>query len=39
VNDYSDFPKHLFILYSEVENKRKVKWEEIREVNYRRRAK
>ena len=39
VNDYSDFPKHLFILYSGVENKRKVKWEDIREENYRRRVK
>jgi len=37
VNDYSDFPKHLYIFYFDVENKRKIKWEEIEEVNYRRR--
>ncbi|MBB5255253.1 hypothetical protein [Sulfurisphaera ohwakuensis] len=36
VNDYSDFPRHLFIFYSEVENKKKIKWEEVEEVNYRR---
>ena len=38
VNDYSDFPRHMFIPYSEVRDKKRVKWEEIEEVKYRRKG-
>ncbi|MCY0883165.1 MAG: hypothetical protein OWQ50_05060 [Acidianus infernus] len=35
VNEINDFPK-MIVLYEDVRNKRKIKWEEIEEVEYRR---